>query len=239
MTRRDLRARWLAEVWKSPRITDSVRVLLLRLAEDMRSNGRVSVPRSTLMEDLGRDRARVAERIKRAMEAGFLDRVAAGKPGQTAEYIATIPDKGAPVRTIDKGADSRTHRGAPVRTPMSWQKGAPGGDPSSKGSPAPGFNQERKSLPIQAQEQERPDEGRTITAQMSASLPALTVSAHARRNRFSRCVTCGVEAHPDSLRADGRCDACGNEDLNDPEVLTRKLAELRQRNLDEIHAYGR
>ncbi len=118
------RERWRAAVFRSKRITDSTRVLLLAMAERMRADGRVSVPRGELVRILDRDTRRITERINLAIEAGLLDRVAAGGPGHTAEYVALLPD-GAPVRTRKHGADSRSHYGAPVRTTFDGEHGAP------------------------------------------------------------------------------------------------------------------
>ncbi len=133
MTGPSRRDRWRVEVFRSKRITDSTRVLLLAMAEHMRADGYVSVPRAELVRILDRDAKRITERIALAIEAGLLDRVASGSPGRTAEYVALLP-QGAPVRTTKKGADSRAHYGAPVRTVSEPDKGAPGGAANSKGS---------------------------------------------------------------------------------------------------------
>jgi DNA-binding transcriptional ArsR family regulator len=68
------------------RMPDSVKVLLLRLLEDMDAKLIVSVPRSKLAEDLGVPMARISERIKVARELGYLDQVRRGRPGVTAVY---------------------------------------------------------------------------------------------------------------------------------------------------------
>jgi hypothetical protein len=117
--RGSFRERWRREVWRTQRVSDSVRVVLLLLAEDMAANGQVSVPRSELAERLGRSPKRVTERLRVAIEAGLLARVMAGQPRTTAVYAAVLPagSGGAPVRTPVRGADSRPYRGAPVRTP--------------------------------------------------------------------------------------------------------------------------
>ncbi len=127
------RERWRAEVFRSKRITDSTRVLLLAMADHMRADGYVSVPRGELVGILDRDAKRITERITLAIAADLLDRVASGSPGRTAEYVAVLP-QGAPVRTKRKGADTRTQYGAPVRTLSAPDKGAPGGAANSKGS---------------------------------------------------------------------------------------------------------
>lgn len=107
MTARDgLRDRWRAEVYRSPLISDSVRVVLLVLADHMTSRGYVSVPRTKLAAKLGRSPRRITERLEKARAAGFLDVVRNGRPGQTAEYVATFPD-GADGRTNSDAAQDR------------------------------------------------------------------------------------------------------------------------------------
>lgn len=122
--RRGLRARWRAEVVRSPRITDSVRVVLLVLAEHMTDAGYVSVPRSRLAAELNRSPRRITERIEKAREAGFLDVVRRGMPGRTAEYVATMPPD---------GADGRTKQMVRITAPIEVRTGAPS-DPAAHGA---------------------------------------------------------------------------------------------------------
>jgi hypothetical protein len=126
------RAVWRAEVFRSPVITDSVRVLLLAMAEQMGEDGRVSVPRSALAVLLGRQPRRVTERIGLAIDAGFLDRVTTGKPGVTAVYRATLPD-GAAGRT-SRGADCSHHSSASKGAPRRTSRGADGGPANQSGN---------------------------------------------------------------------------------------------------------
>jgi hypothetical protein len=124
----NFRQRWLGEVYGSHLITDSTRVVLLRLCQNMDRRGYVSMPRSTLAAELNRHGARITERIKLAKEAGFLDVVTAGKPGITAVYRAMLP-AAVMVRTgaPQHGADSRAHPdGADGRTTIEGSHGAPG-----------------------------------------------------------------------------------------------------------------
>lgn len=114
---RGLRDRWREIVLASPHITDSVRVVLLVLADHMTDHGYVSVPRSTIARTIHRSPRRVTERLERAREAGLLDVVRSGRPGRTAEYVAVIPSThSADGRTKLHGADCSTH---------SWRTGAP------------------------------------------------------------------------------------------------------------------
>lgn len=68
------------------RMPDSVKVLLLRLLEDMNHKLIVSVPRSKLAQDLGVPPPRISERIKVARDLGYLGQVRRGRPGVTAVY---------------------------------------------------------------------------------------------------------------------------------------------------------
>lgn len=124
---------WRREVLRSGLIPDSVRVLLLVMADHIQGKDRISVPRNRLSEILGRSPQRITERIQLACEAGFLDRVSLGKPGRTAVYQALLPSsKGPRVRTSRKGPDHRYHWGPPGGTSESGIKGPPGGAASSK-----------------------------------------------------------------------------------------------------------
>lgn len=68
------------------RMPDSVKVLLLRLLEDMDAKLIVSVPRNRLAADLGVPPARISERVAKARELGYLSQVRRGRPGVTAVY---------------------------------------------------------------------------------------------------------------------------------------------------------
>ena len=105
------RDRWRAEVLRSSLIGDSVRVVLIVMAEAMTEAGYVSLPRNTLAKTINRAPRRVTERIELARLAGFLNVIRPGKPGQTAEYVATLPahPHGAPVRTKPKGTSATRH----------------------------------------------------------------------------------------------------------------------------------
>ncbi len=121
-TRTPIKSRWYREVVRSPLISDSVRVLLLVLHEDMSADGFVSVPRTQLAERLNKNPRRIAERFEQAVAAGFLDRTRAGRPTVTAEYKAMLPDAGTkrvrpssskPIERLMKPEDERD--GADVR----------------------------------------------------------------------------------------------------------------------------
>lgn len=94
-------------VFKTPRVSDAVRVLLLALAVEMDDAGRVSLPREEIAERLGRGKSRISERIQAAVDAGLLERESAGKKGSTAVYVAALP-KGSGQADRIKGPDRRT-----------------------------------------------------------------------------------------------------------------------------------
>jgi hypothetical protein len=86
---------WRREVFrsKSPAMTPAVKVLCLYLADHARGKDlRISVPRERMAKDLGIHKARVAERLAKASEAGFLFSVSKGYLGHTAVYRALFPD---------------------------------------------------------------------------------------------------------------------------------------------------
>jgi len=93
MTQADRRTRWRRLVLRhrAPRLTGSVRVLLLVMADHMDERGYVSVPRSRLAETLAVAPARVSERIGVATSVGLLAVVRRARPGVTAVYQATLP----------------------------------------------------------------------------------------------------------------------------------------------------
>lgn len=84
------RARWLRQVIRTPQLTDSIRVLLMTLALHMDASGRVSVPREDLAVLLNRNERKVGEKVKAALESGFLVQTARGQKHQTAVYRAAI-----------------------------------------------------------------------------------------------------------------------------------------------------
>lgn len=84
------RAHWLRVIIGTSQITDSIRVLLLTLGLHMDASGRVSVPRDVLVALLGRNERKVAEKVRTALDSGFLVQTARGQKGQTAVYRAAI-----------------------------------------------------------------------------------------------------------------------------------------------------
>lgn len=134
--RRSIRARWVAEVYRTALVTDSTKLLLVLLAEDMREDGYVSVPREVLAKRLGRNERKVSARLESAVTARLLDRVVRGNRGRTAVYRALLPGvERLPVSdTLSqrKPAGSKHPSVTENRHPMDPNSGPPGGPTSSK-----------------------------------------------------------------------------------------------------------
>ena len=66
--------------------------MLALMAEHMKADRTVSVPRERLAIELGVHVSQVSVWVRVAIEAGYLLRVSPGSPGQTAVYQGTRPD---------------------------------------------------------------------------------------------------------------------------------------------------
>lgn len=93
MSEQTYRERWRREVYRTPLVTDSVRVALLALADDMDDDGMVSVNRAELAEKLSRSDRRIGDRFAEAIGAGFLERVKRGQRNGKGVYRATLPGR--------------------------------------------------------------------------------------------------------------------------------------------------
>jgi hypothetical protein len=102
------------------RMPDSVKVLLLRLLEDMNHKLIVSVPRSKLAKDLGVPLPRISERAKVARDLGYLSQVRRGRPGVTAVYQGTTPNRGTESVPLEvrPPVPSRGTESVPVSDPL-------------------------------------------------------------------------------------------------------------------------
>lgn len=86
--------KWRREVYsKRDGLTAGCRVLLLRLSDDMDAHAKVSIPRSQLAQELGVAPARISEWVAQGKALGFLDVVKRGRPGTTAVYQGTRPNR--------------------------------------------------------------------------------------------------------------------------------------------------
>lgn len=125
-------AEWRALVYRyrGPGVGNGVRVLLIYLADHMRPNRTVSVPRSTIARDLGISTAEVTKRMKAAKDAGLLDPVQRGRPGVTAVYQGLFP---SPVRGMGNPTSGVTP-GLPSETAQHGM-GNPTSKPPVRGNP--------------------------------------------------------------------------------------------------------
>lgn len=132
-----LRGRWVDLVFRSPLITDAVRVALLAMALDMDDAGRVSVKREDLARRINKGKARITERLNAAVDAGLLERVVEGKRGQVAVYAAAFPhgsgyaDPNNRSSEAVMGPDTRTeseHFGSGLQTQTSAESPEQGPD---------------------------------------------------------------------------------------------------------------
>lgn len=91
MSEQTYRERWRREVFRTALITDSVRVALLALADEMDADGMVSVKREDLAGMIGKSGRRASDRITTAIEKRFLERLSRGQRNGAGRYRATLP----------------------------------------------------------------------------------------------------------------------------------------------------
>lgn len=92
MSRRATVDDWRREVYRSTTLSDRTKVLLLFLADHMRADRKVSIPREKVAKALGRSERRITERITEAQDNGWLWTVVRGQKGITAVYQGLFPD---------------------------------------------------------------------------------------------------------------------------------------------------
>lgn len=86
---------WRRLALRSTVLTDAAKVLAAVLADSVKVDGTISVPRSALADRCGCSDRQISERLKQLVEVRFLDRVSAGKRGHTAVYRALRPTESA------------------------------------------------------------------------------------------------------------------------------------------------
>ena len=140
-TGRDL---WIAEVLRTPRISDAIRVLLLALAFDMDEAGVVELKQKDLAVTLARAERRIRDRISEAEESGFLRQITRGRSGRPSRYQATTPTPltgppGVRLEGRSRPVINRTH-GGPLATLQADDpqpvRDEPQPDPRGSGYPA-------------------------------------------------------------------------------------------------------
>jgi len=122
---------WRRVVLRSQSISNPVRVLLLYLADRMFADRKVSVPRTTIAQDLGVSERRVTARVSAARNAGFLDTVVRGQKHVTAVYQGLFP--------VDlRGTSTSPLRGAHGGPPEKALRGTHGGPTITTADPSVG-----------------------------------------------------------------------------------------------------
>ena len=120
-----MRDRWRAAVVTSTDIDGETRAMLVVLLDWMSDTGRVTVPRDRLADLFAVDPRRITERIKRARDAGLLDKVGGGYRGRTAIYDAVIPSRkvaGLQPPFSEKGGGLDTPLFPPPFSPHEWDR---------------------------------------------------------------------------------------------------------------------
>ncbi len=134
-----LRDRWRREVLRTSAVTDSCKLLLVVIADEMNADGYISITRPELCRRLDRSDRRIAERIQQAVEARLLDRVQRGQKGRTAVYRAMLPDTFSTTdrstlmgqrRAVQHDGSERAEPGGPQHPEDGFSK-TPGGRASS------------------------------------------------------------------------------------------------------------
>ena len=99
MSRKTDRARWIDEVFHTPRVSAEVKVFLLFLERHyMKADGEVREPREGLAETLGCHPRKITAKFNMAIVGGLMEQTVRGGKGRTATYRATLPgDPGAPI----------------------------------------------------------------------------------------------------------------------------------------------
>ena len=145
MARRRTVDDWRRAVYRSHAIGDPVRVLLLFLAEHMKSDRTLSVKRDVIATALGKSERRVSERVSAAHEAGFLSTISPGYRGHVPVYQGLFPDEErvTPTSTLSS-AETRTLSmrkrvtpGGPTITTADLSASTPGRDVGSNDGHAP------------------------------------------------------------------------------------------------------
>jgi hypothetical protein len=112
---------WRRAVFRST-VSDKTKVVLLYLADFMRQDMRVSVPRVKVATDLKKSERRITDRITEAHEAGLLDTVVRGRKYVTAVYQCTFPDALSRTPT----SPLRSAKSVPLRGPEHALSGTDG-----------------------------------------------------------------------------------------------------------------
>ena len=125
MARRSTVEEWRRAIYRASQLSGNVQVLLLYLADNMRNNRQVSVPRQQMANDLGLSERRVSERVSKAHSLGWLDTVSSGYRGHVAVYVGLFPER-------DSGTATSTLSVPETRTLSMRERGTHGGPTTSR-----------------------------------------------------------------------------------------------------------
>ncbi len=119
-----VRGRWLRYVYATARVPDSVRVLLLVMAEHMDEDGRVEIGRNDLATWLARSPQRISTRLSDATEARLLNQVRRGNRGAKSVFQALIPEG----ESVTPGGDMFPEKHVSISRPLSEETNHPRGE---------------------------------------------------------------------------------------------------------------
>lgn len=127
------RGRWLRYVYATARVPDSVRVLLLVMAEHMDEDGRVEIGRNELAALLSRQPRRVSARLAEAIEAGLLTQVRRGARGKVSIFQTSIPGE----ELVSPGGQPLPRKQVTKSSTLSQETGVPRESLSSRETSSP------------------------------------------------------------------------------------------------------
>jgi hypothetical protein len=127
----DRRPRWRREVLRTARLSGATKSVMWVLYDRMRADGKVSVSRRTVADEMGwRHKRRVSEHLRAARNAGFLVTVTEGSYGRTATWQAVFPGDVRVRKTSTLTESENPH-------PYDPSKGASPQHPITKANPGP------------------------------------------------------------------------------------------------------
>jgi hypothetical protein len=173
-----MRGRWLRCVYATARVPDSVRVLLLVLAEHMDDDGRVEVGRDELATLLSRAPQRISTRLSDAMGAGLLRQARRGNRGAKSVFQALLPE----AESVTPGGDTLPGKQVSISRPLSQETDHPRGGPVSQETDHPRGRQEgssssppgvtKASAPIREGSQDQPSQTSPAASSEQPGSPA-------------------------------------------------------------------
>jgi hypothetical protein len=172
------RGRWLRYIYATARVPDSVRVLLLVMAEHMDEDGRVEIGRDDLAALLSRAPQRISGRCSKAIEAGLLQQVRRGTRGAKSVFQAVLPEGQSITPVSDTFPGKRVPDPSPVSEETDHPRGGqvseetshPRGIPSAPAPSPPGVT--APEAPIWEGSREQPSQDTPTTPATQPDAPA-------------------------------------------------------------------